>query len=42
MAGRGDALAELAANGPPRPDQIEISVFGPNYGECIVVLIHPH
>jgi hypothetical protein len=29
-------FSEITAIGPPRPDQIEICVFGPNYGECIV------
>ena len=30
-------FSEITAIGPPRPDQIEICIFGPNYGECIVV-----
>jgi hypothetical protein len=29
-------FSEITAIGPPRPDQIEICIFGPNYGECIV------
>jgi glyoxylase-like metal-dependent hydrolase (beta-lactamase superfamily II) len=32
-------FSEITAIGPPRPDQIEICVFGPSYGECIVVHI---
>jgi Metallo-beta-lactamase superfamily len=28
---------EMQANGQPAPDQIEVCVFGPNYGECVVV-----
>jgi hypothetical protein len=31
------SLSEMAAIGPPRLDQIEICVFGPNYGESIVI-----
>jgi len=27
----------MQANGQPAPDQIEVCVFGPNYGECVVV-----
>jgi hypothetical protein len=27
----------MKAAGPPARDQIEVSVFGPNYGECIVI-----
>src|SRR6516164_161156 len=29
-------LGSCGPLGPPRPDQVEISVFGPSYGECIV------
>jgi hypothetical protein len=29
----------MFASGPPRPGQIEICIFGPNYGECIVAHI---
>jgi Metallo-beta-lactamase superfamily len=29
-------FSEIAAVGPPHSDQIEICIFGPNYGECIV------
>jgi hypothetical protein len=29
-------FSEITAVGPPGPDQIEICVFGPNYGECIL------
>jgi hypothetical protein len=28
---------EMQANGQPARDQIEVCVFGPNYGECIVI-----
>src|SRR5438445_716663 len=31
------SFSEMAAIGPPRLDQIEICVFGPNYGESIVL-----
>jgi hypothetical protein len=31
------SFLELAAAGPPQVDQVEISVFGPNFGECVVV-----
>ena len=31
------SFSEMKAIGPPRPDQIEICIFGPSYGECIVV-----
>jgi hypothetical protein len=30
-------FSEMRAGGQPAPDQIEVCVFGPNYGECIVV-----
>ncbi len=30
-------FSEMQASGPPGPDQIEVCVFGPNYGECVVV-----
>jgi metallo-beta-lactamase superfamily protein len=30
-------FSEMQTSGPPAPGQIEVSVFGPNYGECIVV-----
>lgn len=30
-------FSEMQASGQPRPDQIEVCVFGPNYGECVVV-----
>jgi hypothetical protein len=30
-------LSDTAAKGPPRPDQIEVSVFGPSYGECVCI-----
>jgi hypothetical protein len=30
-------FSEIEAGGLPLPDQIEVIVFGPNYGECIVV-----
>jgi Metallo-beta-lactamase superfamily len=33
------SFSEMIAGGRPRPDQVEISVFGPNYGECIVAHI---
>src|SRR5258708_23994560 len=33
------SFSEMIAGRRPRPDQIEVSVFGPNYGECIVVHI---
>jgi hypothetical protein len=29
----------MMAAGPPRPDQVEVTVFGRNYGECIVAHI---
>jgi beta-lactamase superfamily II metal-dependent hydrolase len=31
------SFLEMIARGRPRPDQVEVSVFGPNYGECIVI-----
>jgi beta-lactamase superfamily II metal-dependent hydrolase len=30
-------FSEVATIGPPAADQIEVSIFGPNFGECIVV-----
>lgn len=30
-------FSRMAAAGIPRPDQIEVCVFGPNFGECIVL-----
>jgi hypothetical protein len=30
-------FSEMQASGQPAPDQIEVCVFGPNYGECVVV-----
>jgi hypothetical protein len=30
-------FSEMRTSGRPTPDQIEVSVFGPNYGECIVI-----
>src|SRR5262249_5500474 len=30
------SFSEITSIGPPHPDQIEICIFGPNYGECIV------
>jgi len=30
-------FSEIPKIGPPKPSEIEICVFGPNYGECIVV-----
>jgi beta-lactamase superfamily II metal-dependent hydrolase len=30
-------FSEVTKIGPPAPDQIEVSIFGPNFGECIVV-----
>jgi hypothetical protein len=30
-------FSEMQASGRPDPDQIEVCVFGPNYGECVVV-----
>lgn len=30
-------MAEASTIGPPASDQIEVCVFGPNYGECIVI-----
>jgi hypothetical protein len=30
-------FSDMATAGLPAPDQIEVSVFGPNYGECIVL-----
>jgi hypothetical protein len=30
-------FSEMRASGKPASDQIEVSVFGPNYGECVVV-----
>jgi Metallo-beta-lactamase superfamily len=30
-------FSEMQTNGQPAPDQIEVCVFGPNYGECIVL-----
>jgi hypothetical protein len=29
-------FSEIARIGPPHPVEIEISIFGPNYGECVV------
>jgi hypothetical protein len=31
------AFLEMAIKGPPAANQLEVCVFGPNYGECIVV-----
>ena len=30
-------FSEISKVGPPKPSEIEVCVFGPNYGECIVV-----
>jgi hypothetical protein len=30
-------FSEVAKIGPPAPDQIEVSIFGPNFGECIII-----
>lgn len=30
-------FSELAKIGPPAPDEVEATIFGPNFGECIVV-----
>ena len=30
-------FSEMAAAGTPRRDQIEVSVFGPGFGECVVI-----
>ena len=32
----------MSSNVPPRADEIEVSVFGPGYGECILVHIGNH
>jgi len=28
---------EMQASGQPAPDEIEVCVFGPNYGECVAL-----
>ncbi|MEY9593622.1 hypothetical protein ABIA06_005913 [Bradyrhizobium yuanmingense] len=30
-------FSELAKIGPPAPDEVEVTIFGPNFGECIIV-----
>ncbi len=30
-------FSEITKIGPPSPDQIEVCIFGPNYGECVLI-----
>src|SRR5882724_13474342 len=30
-------FSEIAKIGPPSPDEVEVTIFGPDFGECIVV-----
>ena len=31
------SFSEVAKIGPPTSDQVEVSIFGPNFGECILI-----